>query len=337
MKLKNPIDLSQNASALDSFVVKNLPLVSVVIPAYNAEGFINETLESILNQTWPRLEIIVVDDGSTDNTAEIVRSHGHRVYYVYQQNSGSCAVPRNVGMSRSLGEYICFLDADDLMLPERIANQVDFLLRHPDVGLVFSDYINFNKLGNEKLSHFATCPRLSFLMANESELVIEKATSLLADENFGIASSFMVRRQLINEVPGFDPTLRACEDFHFYYRLARVTKTGILSQVGMRRRIHDSNMSGDIVRMSEQGIRAYSDLLLSEVEPEARRFLKLYVSKYWMSLGRNNANQGRYSHSISCLWQALIVTPNFRCFCQTVYGAARTLSIALGVHHPNEK
>lgn len=107
------------------------PLVSVIIPAYNAQDMIGETLDSILAQTYRNLEIIVVDDGSTDRTSQVVKGYGSRVLYHYQKNSGGCAVPRNAGIERSSGDFLCFIDADDLMAPDRVALQVAFMERYP--------------------------------------------------------------------------------------------------------------------------------------------------------------------------------------------------------------
>lgn len=93
--------------------VQLAPLVSVIIPAYNAEKFIAETIESIIAQTYPNIEIIIVDDGSTDQTSRIVHGYQPRVRYYYQRNSGGSSIPRNTGIAHSLGDYLCFNDADD--------------------------------------------------------------------------------------------------------------------------------------------------------------------------------------------------------------------------------
>jgi len=115
--------------------LNSYPLVSVIIPAYNAEQFIAETLDHIIAQTYENIEIIVVNDGSSDGTAKIVRGYEPHVQFYEQKNSGGCAVPRNHGIHKSSGSLLCFIDADDLMTPDRIARQVDFLDSHPEVGI----------------------------------------------------------------------------------------------------------------------------------------------------------------------------------------------------------
>ncbi|MCD6661725.1 MAG: glycosyltransferase family 2 protein, partial [Lentimicrobium sp.] len=105
----------------------NYPLVSIIIPAYNAERFIRETLDSVVNQTWPDIEVFVVDDGSRDKTVEIARTYESEKLKVFtQKNQGAC-VARNKGLSMSKGKYLQFLDADDVISLDKIEKQVQVL------------------------------------------------------------------------------------------------------------------------------------------------------------------------------------------------------------------
>ena len=99
-------------------------LVSIIIPAYNAADFIEETLASVIGQSYENIELIVVDDGSNDNTRAVVESFGNKVTYIYQSNSGGCSSPRNNGFRHSRGDFLRFFDADDLMLPNNIKEKV---------------------------------------------------------------------------------------------------------------------------------------------------------------------------------------------------------------------
>src|SRR3990172_2985097 len=116
-----------------------LPLVSVVIPTYNSAQFIGEAVRSVLEQTYSHHEVIVVDDGSTDNSEDVLRLFGERIQYIHQENRGPSAA-RNGGIRLAKGDYICFLDADDLWLPGELEVQVSFMGCHKDVGLVLSDH-----------------------------------------------------------------------------------------------------------------------------------------------------------------------------------------------------
>ena len=310
------------------------PRVSVIVPAFNAERLIGETLDSILEQTYRNCEIIVVDDGSTDQTSQIVQSYGSRVRYYYQNNSGGCSVPRNTGIMNSSGEFLCFIDADDIMVANRITRQVDFMKRNPRVGLVFCDYRNFTEAGPLPNSHFETCPSLWSQLKDQKEQVLERACKYLVRENFGIAGSFMIRKKLLAFEAGFEPTLKACEDFHFYFRLSRHTSAGIINEIGMLRRLHGGNMSGNPVKMLSEGIRSRAMLRDNEQDPEVRRHLCRYISRCQDNLARYHADQGRFLQSLWYDLQVLtgpFIWPEIGSSCRTML---RTIAMAAGMHRP---
>src|SRR5512143_4014499 len=116
------------------------PLVSVVMPVYNGARYLRQALESALNQTYRPLEIIVVDDGSTDETSAILAEFGSRIRAIRQKNPGSAAA-RNAALQAAHGEIIAFLDADDLWLPQKLEVQVAYLRAHPDVELVATRWL----------------------------------------------------------------------------------------------------------------------------------------------------------------------------------------------------
>ena len=128
------------------------PVVSVVVPSYNRANVIAQSLDSALAQTYPRLEIIVVDDGSTDETEQAVAPYRDRVVFIRQQNQG-LAGARNTGLARATGEYVAWLDSDDLWNPDKLALQIAFLRRHPDHVLVASDFSAFDEDGYFDASH----------------------------------------------------------------------------------------------------------------------------------------------------------------------------------------
>lgn len=310
------------------------PLVSVIVPAFNAERWIGETLDSILAQTYRRLEIIVVDDGSTDRTANVVRAFGSRVLYKYQANSGGCAVPRNHGISLSSGELLCFLDADDLFVPDRVATQVAFMERNPQVGLVFSNYRNFDSVGSSPTTHFETCPCLWQELGEREELILENPCQILAQENFGISGSMMFRRALLELEPGFEPTLRACEDFHLFYRLSRHTPAGVVNAVGMLRRMHGHNMTTDATRMLLEGVRSRTLLLGAEKDARTRRYLNRYIATCHQEYARHRANHGQYLQAVQHDWFALANDARPRQLLAFMGGITRTFAIAARAHHP---
>lgn len=310
------------------------PLVSVIVPAFNAQDYIQETLDSILAQTYPNLEVIVVDDGSTDHTAQIVESYGSRVFYIIQDNSGGASVPRNTGIKKSTGEFLCFIDADDIMVPNRIEHQVDFMNKHPDVGLVFSDYRNFNNDGIFSKTHFQTCPNLWTCLKNSDQLVLDQACLYLAKENFGISGSFMIARNLLDFVPGFEPSLKACEDFYFYFQLARHTSVGLINEVGMLRRLHGSNMSDNLTKMLSAGILSRTLLRDSEQNPEVRKCLNRYLVDRRDSMARFHADHGHFLQALRCSWQTFHGPFTWPEAMRVIRSMSRTVLMAVKLHRP---
>lgn len=310
------------------------PLVSVIIPAFNAQELIGKTLDSILAQSYGNIEIIVVDDGSTDQTSQVVLGYGPQVRYYYQNNSGGCAVPRNTGIKHSSGDYLCFMDADDLMVPDRIAYQVDFMERNKHVGLLFCDYRNFNEDGSYSESHFQTCPRLWPQLRGQREMIIANPCPLLIQENFGCAGSLIIRKKMLELESGFEPTLKACEDFHFYFRLSRRAPVGVINHVGMMRRLHGTNMSGNPERMLSEGIRSRTMLRDSENDPTVRSYLNKYIADCYESFSRYYADHGQYVNALRKEWRALLCNfcwPRFRTAFRNI---TRTLFMAIGPHTP---
>jgi glycosyltransferase involved in cell wall biosynthesis len=125
-----------------------MPKASIVIPAYNAGAYIIKTLDSIVSQSLEDFECLVIDDGSTDNTAELVAAyHDARIRLIRQANSGGPASPRNQGVNQAKGEYIFMFDSDDIMLPDKLRVTVGALDAHPDVDIVFTNFQSINDAG----------------------------------------------------------------------------------------------------------------------------------------------------------------------------------------------
>jgi glycosyltransferase involved in cell wall biosynthesis len=255
------------------------PRVSVIIPAYNAEHFICETVDSVLGQTYANLELIVVDDGSTDRTRELLLSYGNRLRYLYQENSGSCSKPRNEGVKIASGELIAFIDADDIMAPDRITKEVALFSRHRDLGLVFTNYRDFEAGKTAEQGHFEACPQLSALLGrmpgDELGMVLESehSTELLLTENFG-SSSPMVRRAVLDAVGGYDQVYTPSDDVEFTYRVSSAYKIGLIPSVGWDKREHPTNMSANIPRVLKAKILTRRRMLQLEREPRRRRKLE---------------------------------------------------------------
>ncbi len=183
-----------------------MPLVTVVIPSYNSARYLPEAINSVLAQTYQPIEIVVVDDGSTDNTAEVVATYGGKITYIKQENRGLSAA-RNTGILSSSGQYIVFLDSDDFLLPDMVELMVRALEDCPECGAAYGGYLIVDEDGSHKSASDLTKP---------SGRLFE---TLMAD-GLTIVPSVMVRRDALSVSGIFDPMLPQIEDRDLWIRIS---------------------------------------------------------------------------------------------------------------------
>lgn len=207
-------------------------IVSVVIPCYNGERYLGETIESVLSQTYQNFEIIVVDDGSTDNTKGVATSYPE-VRYIYQDNQG-VSTARNRGMTESHGNYLIFLDSDDRLLPNRLELGVNYLDTHSDCGYVFGWARTIGPDG------------LPLAQQPEDSLEVANYKSLLEGKALISSGGLMFRRTVLETVGGYNPTLWPSEDYDLYLRVARNFPIHCDNQIIFEYRRHPQNASGGV-------------------------------------------------------------------------------------------
>jgi len=219
--------------------------VSVIIPTYNYGRFIAEAIQSVLQQTHRPDEIVVVDDGSTDDTARVVAGFGDAVKYVRQENGGVCAA-RNKGVAESTGEIIAFMDADDTMEPESIAKQVA-LFGDEHVGLVHCGLRLFDDESGETIE----------LQLEGGEDGV--ADNLLLWEGASIAGpgAILVTREAFDSVDGFDTGMKVGEDWDFCYRVARRFKVRFVPEPLVNYRSHATAAHRNVAEMERGMSRFY--------------------------------------------------------------------------------
>lgn len=215
------------------------PLVSIVIPAFNRAAYIGEAIDSALAQTYTHRELIVVDDGSTDQTAQIVLAYGDRVALIRQANAGASAA-RNTGIARAGGDLIALLDSDDRWLPEKLTLQVP-LLEDPRVGLVHGAIRTFRtSAGRTSEVHFPG-----------DALDVHDLLSYR-----GLCTQTLVfRRGLIGEVGSFDPSFKTAEDWEWTIRVAARYGVRGVATVIAENRIHESQLSGNKDQLFADSLR----------------------------------------------------------------------------------
>ena len=227
---------------------------SVIIPVYNSELFIEECIESVLYQSLKAFEIIVVDDGSTDRTPNILDKYSDAVICIRQTNQGP-SVARNTGLEISRGRYVCFLDADDIYEPNRIEKLVMFLEEFPELGYTFSDVEVFkeNEIIENSLiarwgSEFYNIPHHN---VDKKKRVFTTSLTpyLIKLRSFIHTRTITIRRNLLPERPLFQTGLHYGEDAEFWARIAYYTKGGYIDEVLSRKRNVDDSLIHDNSRI----------------------------------------------------------------------------------------
>ena len=210
-------------------------LVSILMPAYNGGSYIQQAIESIISQTYSAWELIIVDDGSQDNTADIVSQYDDfRIHYVYQENKGQASA-LNRGLELAGGEYITTLDVDDWFTPNSLEGRVEFLARNHKYDVVYGDGIFCDKDGKQ-LKQFSEL--------RTEEVQGDVFDTMLSNSFFGTGANVMIRKSIIDENQlRYDESIVWCQDYDFYLRLAEKCLFGYVDIPTVWYRLHTSNMT----------------------------------------------------------------------------------------------
>lgn len=258
------------------------PMISVVVPAYNAGRFIRRTIDSVLAQSYRDFELIVVNDGSTDDTEQVVQSYGEKVRYIYQANAGD-GPARNTGIAAARGEWIAFLDHDDEWLPHKLELQIALLERNPDLRWCGA---NFERSCLDVRQAAGSTERLARTMDGRDHF--ENFFTAVATQGCALVTMTMiVHRDVFAQVGAFDSCWALCADFDLWWRITyRFPRIGYLPQpLGIMHldalgvaaaRYHLAGKSGDDARrLIEKHLQlAEANGMLAEFTPLARKVLR---------------------------------------------------------------
>jgi len=263
--------------------------ISIIIPTYNYAQYICEAIESVLNQTYKDFEIIVVDDGSTDNTKEVIKPYLNKIKYIYQQNSGPSAA-RNRGIKEAKGEYIAFLDADDIWLAQKLELQIKFMEKEKEVGLIFSDMILFNEKGiikNSFLKEKLFFNKLSIKPLSFTEKVIyDNVFNALLQENFIPTNTVIVKKECFNKVGFFDKTLFSVEDRDMWLRIGLFYDIGFINSPLVLTRFHETNISANQELALKSRLKVMKKFLnYSNLPIKSKKIIKQTINKIYFDLG----------------------------------------------------
>jgi len=303
--------------------------ISVIIPAYDSEDFIGEAIATVQAQTLPVAEIIVVDDGSSDRTAEIAKAHGARV--IRQVNRGVSAA-RNVGIRAATQEWIALLDQDDIWAPEKIEYQWRAIQFHPDVGIVSCDMNWFEHSdtrgcsaptgidGKADLVRKADAdPSVKYFRRVRQELPLSRTT-----DN---PSSVLIRRDVLMSVGLFDEGLHQNEDLECFLRVIAQYPLAVVERSLVKRRLHARNRSNDSLEASLSYVK-----VIEKLRSEPRNYppdaAQAYADEPWrllIDIGRSLLDQGRMREARALFIRSLKKTYSHRAvflWCLTFLGRA---------------
>ena len=279
------------------------PTVSVIMPAYNRAHLVGQSIQSVLDQTFRDFELIVVDDGSTDDTEQTVGQFSDsRIRYIYQDHKGIGAA-RNTGLRKAQGRYLAFLDSDDVWLPNLLEVEVPILEEHPAIGVVYAKAQAMDKYG-KPMSQFRGAPQKYPGDAFKSALY----------GDFLSIQAILVRRECCDRAGPFDETLVAREDWDMWIRIARYYRLVHVDKVLARFRRHDDQRTGAnseyFAEVAESGLRVlskvFSDTNLpkdaSQIKALAYRNAYLETALCWL-------NVGAWKRSARYFWTAVQVSP----------------------------
>ena len=283
----------------------NNPLISVVIPTYNCSQFIISAIHSVLDQSYENYEIIIVDDGSTDNTKEVLKPYieEKKIQYVFQNNLGPSAA-RNKGIKLSKGEYIAFLDADDLWIPGKLEKQVNFLDNNKNLGLVFSDTSIFDE-GGVISDSFLRLKKNLWKIPTSSDskngrVFLRNIFEDLIEENFIPTKTVLIRKKCIDELGYFDETLFSVEDRDMWLRIAQTYGVGFINEPLAKKRQHKTNIGSNQqlalesqLRVINKMLEIYPQLPPSNIKLIDRSIRDLHFSIGYMLFCERNLKQSR--------------------------------------------
>ena len=271
-----------------------MPKVSVIIPTYNCARYLPGAIESVLRQTYRDFEVIVVNDGSPDDTDSAVAPYLDRITYIKQANLGAPAA-RNRGLAASTGELIAFLDDDDEWVPEKLRLQVPEF-DDAEVGLVYSDLRVVHDDGRVEESFLATRPLAA------SGYIFE---NFLAS-GFILTSCVAVSRRCLEDVGDFDESMRSLQDFDLWFRILRRWKAALVRRPLALRRLRAGNMTSDRNLPSRFYVRLYEKVLTEfELSPRERAIARSRMAEVCYERGYYLSHRGSRAEARSVLLRSL--------------------------------
>lgn len=284
------------------------PKISVIIPVYNSGSFFARTLHRVLKQQDPAHEIIVINDGSTDDTQKILDGFRGKIITKTIPNSG-CSAARNEGARLSSGELLAFLDADDLWFRKKLKVVSEYAQKYPEIQLFTSDYLVRSDFHGRIVRHYDCLPNRGDFNFNKP--LRELPLKLLMVNNFlGTPSAVVVRKAFFERMGGFDPECKIVEDLDFFLRAAEKTNFVVIRDALFYKHVHEQSMSYEKIKTYE----GHKRVLLQNARSQRAYILKnrlktdsaLSLAGVNYILGNLYFNSGKRKKAYLLFWEALV-------------------------------
>jgi len=275
------------------------PVISVVVPTFNNAALLGETLDGITRQTVNAIEVIVIDDGSTDNTAQVVGTYAPEVTYIHQPNRGPAAA-RNRGAQMARGDYIAFCDHDDIWETCHLEMLLGCFTAYPDTALAFDNAVLFGEPGVGCRLHLTPARARAF------GGVTVKPKTLLWQYSIATMSVVMVKKAAFDGIGGLNERIIALDDLHFYLRLATRAEVRYVDHVGCKKRVTANSLSHRI-DMRQVNVQYLEDLWQNH--PDVIRAIgplsfRLRLARKYFKLARHYRHDGAAELAQRMFWKA---------------------------------
>jgi glycosyltransferase involved in cell wall biosynthesis len=290
--------------------MQSQPTVSVIIPTYNRARVLCRSAESVLAQTYRDFELIIVDDGSTDNTEEVVRSYSDpRIRFIRHEKNRGVSVARNIGIKAARGEFIAFNDSDDIWLPQNLELKVKLLDSHPDTALVCSDYYIFDGHTGANLCRFWDNRQYRYLLEFD-EGTQQPIIGKLARVTLLSPLAIIMRRRVFDDVGYFDESLHCAEDWDMWFRILQRFSIRFINLPLARYRKHDAQLSTDFHEIFLAKVTVLKKLFHSHsISKDDVKFIKKKLVSTHMEYGWNVITRGEINLGRQKLLTAIRINP----------------------------
>ncbi|UZE94364.1 glycosyltransferase family 2 protein [Alkalimarinus alittae] len=300
--------------------------ISIVIPTYNSAAYITETLNSLIEQAYADQEIIVVDDGSTDNTPAIMAAFTNRysfISYTVIENNGGPAKPRNVGIGLATGDVVFLFDSDDIALPGKFTEAMKVFEQEPSVGMVTTNFSIVdsdakNIVRNRMIDDYVSLQSILGRKITDNAYFVESsdAFAALISANYVGTPGVGIRKEILAKIGGFDETLRHIDDREMWLRVAYETNIGYISEPSFLYRNHEQSISKKRSSLqSKERLMVAKKLERLPKSQQASKNLKVFKSKNYYELGMAMLKQPNARlDAFNCFFNSFLCRPHVAAF-----------------------